>query len=187
MRISAGEHRGRRLRSPKGLRTRPTSDLLRQAIFNVVGARIQGAHVLDLFAGTGALGLEALSRGAAEATFVERDPRALTSLRTNLAGLGAAARARVVTQNALVALGALARAGERFDCVFLDPPYAGEDALRCVEVLAPGGILSENALLIVQAFHKTTLPVRIGTLCGSWNRRYGETRLTVYRKESECT
>jgi 16S rRNA (guanine966-N2)-methyltransferase len=86
-----------------------------------------------------------------------------------------------------VALRALARAGERFDCVFLDPPYAGEDALRCVEVLAPGGILSENALLIVQAFHKTTLPVRIGTLCGSWNRRYGETRLTVYRKESECT
>lgn len=186
MRITAGEHRGRRLRSPKGARTRPTSDLLRQAIFNVLGARIHGARGLDLFAGTGALGLEALSRGAADVTFVERDRAALASLRTNLVGLGLSTRARVVAQETLAALHGLARVGERFDCVFLDPPYAGDLALRCVETLAPGGILSENALLLVQASHKTDLPERVGTLSRAWQRRYGETRLTLYRKEGAC-
>ncbi len=186
MRISAGEHRGRRLQSPKGLRTRPTSDLLRQAIFNVMGARIQGARVLDLYAGTGALGLEALSRGAADATFVERDRSALASLKTNLATLGVSARARVLGQDALTALERLARTGERFDCVFLDPPYADDSAVRCVETLAPGRILSDNAVLFVQAFHRTELPERIGTLRGAWQRRYGDTRLTLYRKETEC-
>ncbi len=188
MRISAGEHRGRRLQSPKGLRTRPTSDLLRQAIFNVVGADIRDARVLDLFAGTGAVGLEALSRGAAHATFVERDRQALASLRANLASLGVEGRARVCAADVGAALGAFVAAGERFACVFLDPPYGGgEDAVRCLEVLAPGSVLSENALLIVQTFHKTELPDRIGTLSRSWNRRYGETRLTVFRKESACT
>jgi 16S rRNA (guanine966-N2)-methyltransferase len=187
MRITAGEHRGRRLQSPKGFRTRPTSDLLRQAIFNVVGARIQGARVLDLFAGTGALGLEALSRGATAATFVEQDRTALTSLQANLSNLGLSARARIVPEEALAALAGLARAGEQFDCVFLDPPYAGDLARRCVETLAPGEILSENAVLVVQAFHRTELSPRIGILSQAWRRRYGETRLTLYRKESACT
>jgi len=186
MRITAGKQRGRRLQSPKGLRTRPTSDLLRQAIFNVVETRVQGGRVLDVFAGTGAVGLEALSRGAAAATFIERDCQALASLRANLASLGVASRARVIAEDALVALGGLAGAGEAFDCVFVDPPYGGDLALRCVEVLAPGRILSENALLVVQAFHKSVLPVRIETLSRWWDRRYGETRLTVYRKESAC-
>lgn len=186
MRITAGEHRGRRLRSPKGWGTRPTSDLLRQAIFNVVGARVACARVLDLFAGTGALGVEALSRGAAEATFVEQDRAALASLRANLADLRLSARARILPRDALAVLTALARAGERYDCVFLDPPYAGDLALQCVERLAPGQILSENAVLLVQAFHKTDLPERAGTLSRAWQRRYGETRLTLYRKEGAC-
>jgi len=186
MRITAGEQRGRRLRSPKGLGTRPTSDLLRQAIFNVVGPRVTGARVLDLFAGTGALGAEALSRGAAEATFVEQDRSALASLRANLADLQLSGRARIVPRDALAALAALTRTGERFDCVFLDPPYAGDLARQCVETLAPGEILSENAVLLVQAFHKTDLPERTGTLSQTWQRRYGETRLTLYLKESAC-
>ena len=186
MRITAGEHRGRRLRSPNGSGTRPTSDLLRQAIFNVLGPRVADARVLDLFAGTGALGVEALSRGAAEATFVEHDRSVLATLHANLADLGLSARARIVAREALAALAALARAGERFDCVFLDPPYAGDLARRCVETLAPGEILSENAVLLVQAFHKTDLPERTGALSRVWHRRYGETRLTLYRKESAC-
>ena len=186
MRITAGEYRGRRLVSPRGLRTRPTSDLLRQAIFNVVGPRIVGARVLDVCAGTGAVGLEALSRGAAHATFVERDRQALACLQTNLASLDAAPRARILPGDALVALAELTRTGERFDCVVVDPPYDGDLALRCVEVLAPGRILSDNALLVVQAFHTTPFPARIDQLSRSWDRRYGETQLIVYRKESEC-
>jgi len=186
MRISAGAYRGRRLQSPKGVRTRPTSDLLRQAIFNVVGSHLQGAHVLDLFAGTGALGLEALSRGAATAAFVERDHAALASLRANLEMLGVSDQARILPMDALAAVERCARNGERFDCVFLDPPYLGGNAARCIEGLAPGMILRENAMLVVQAFHKTALPEQVGTLARSWERRYGETRLTVYRKERPC-
>lgn len=186
MRISAGEHRGRRLRSPRGLRTRPTSDLLRQAIFNVVESQVRGACVLDVFAGTGAVGLEALSRGAAAATFLERDRQAVASLRRNLESLGVTARARVIVGDALASVARLTSAGETFDCVFVDPPYGGDLALRCVEVLAPGRLLSENALLIVQAFHKSALPPRLETLQWCWARRYGETRLTVYRKETAC-
>jgi 16S rRNA (guanine966-N2)-methyltransferase len=96
MRISAGEHRGRRLKSPRGEKTRPTSDRLRQAIFNVVAPRLGGARVLDLYAGTGALGLEALSRGAASAVFAERDREALRSLRANVEALGLASRVRIL-------------------------------------------------------------------------------------------
>ena len=186
MRISAGIYRGQRLQSPKGLRTRPTSDLLRQAIFNVVGPGIEGARVLDLFAGTGAVGLEALSRGAAETTFVERDRQALASLRANLDRLGLTGRARIIPDDALAAAAAFDRSGGRFDCVFLDPPYGNDLAHRCLETLAPGRILSENAVLVVQAFHKTTLPERMGALRRTWQRRYGETRLSLYRKERAC-
>ncbi len=183
MRISAGEHRGRRLLSPKGIKTRPTSDLLRQALFNVLGPRIEGASLLDLFAGTGAVGLEALSRGAAKATFVENDRRAVESLRANLAALKLTARARVLVGDVFSRLAGLEERGERFDCVFLDPPYGvGDLAGRCIEMLAHGAVLGENGALFVQAFHKTVLPEQVGTLRRTWQRRYGESSLSLYAK-----
>jgi 16S rRNA (guanine966-N2)-methyltransferase len=186
MRISSGEHRGRRLHSPKGFRTRPTSEFLRQAIFNRIGERIQKASILDLFAGMGAIGLEALSRGAAAATFVERDRRAVTSLRANLAALDLMGRARVLVGNVVPILEELRAAGECFDFVFLDPPYADDQAVRCIETLAPGDVLSENATLVVQAFHKTVLPDLVGVLRQSGQRRYGESTLTFYVKGVAC-
>ncbi len=182
MRISAGEHRNRRLRSPRGLQTRPTSDRLRQAIFNVLGPTIHGARVLDLFAGSGAFGLDALSRGAAQATFVERDPAALAALRANAAALEVSARVRIVGEEVARALRRLAATGEQFDCVFLDPPYAGPLAAETLESLAPGAILSENAVLSVQAFHKLELADRCGVLVRSWRRRYGDTQFLIYRR-----
>jgi 16S rRNA (guanine(966)-N(2))-methyltransferase RsmD len=159
---------------------------LRQAAFNVLGARILGARVLDLFAGTGAVGLEALSRGAATATFVESDRRALGSLRANLSALNLTPRARVVASSVLPALVRLLQAGELFDCIFLDPPFAGDQAVRCIETLARGGLLSDNAVLVSQAFHKTALPDRVGALRRTWRRRYGENSLTLYIKETVC-
>ncbi|MBI4572515.1 MAG: 16S rRNA (guanine(966)-N(2))-methyltransferase RsmD [candidate division NC10 bacterium] len=186
MRISAGEHRGRRLRGVNGTRTRPTSDLLRQALFNVLGARIHGARVLDLFAGTGAVGLDALSRGAARATFVELDRKALARLRANLAALNLLPQARVLAGDVLPALSRLQAAGETFDCIFVDPPYTGDLAGRCIEILADGALLSDNGALVVQGFHKTALPERVGVLGRTWGRRYGESRLTLYSKETAC-
>ncbi|HSB72750.1 MAG TPA: 16S rRNA (guanine(966)-N(2))-methyltransferase RsmD [Candidatus Methylomirabilis sp.] len=186
MRISSGEHRGRRLKSPRGVRTRPTSEFLRQAIFNTIGGRIRGASVLDLFAGTGAVGLEALSRGAAAATFVERDRQAVASLRANLAALGLTGRARILPSDVLQTLGELQAAGEVFDYVFLDPPYADDQAARCIETLARGTLLSDNGALVAQAFHKTPLPERTGVLLQGWRRRYGESSLAFYVKEATC-
>jgi 16S rRNA (guanine966-N2)-methyltransferase len=186
MRISAGEHRGRRLRTPRGKRTRPTSDLLRQALFNILGERIRDARVLDLFAGSGAVGLEALSRGAATATFVESDRHAVESLQANVVTLKLAECARVMAADVSQVLSRLQAAGERFDCIFLDPPYAGDLAVKCIETLADGTLLSENALLACQAFHKAVLPERVGVLRQTWRRRYGESSLTLYEKESAC-
>jgi 16S rRNA (guanine(966)-N(2))-methyltransferase RsmD len=162
------------------VQTRPTSDLLRQAMFNLVGPRLSGARVLDLYAGTGAIGLEALSRGAAHATFVERERAALASLHDNVRALDVAGRTSVVAADVPVALRRLAAAGQRFDCVFLDPPYGQAAAGACVETLAPGDVLGENALLVVQAFHKEALPAEAGVLRQSWRRRYGESSVTLY-------
>jgi len=186
MRISAGEHRGRRLHTPRDKRTRPTSDLLRQALFNILGARIQHARVLDLFAGSGAVGLEALSRGAATATFVESDRRAVESLQANIVTFRLAECARVMSADVYQTLSRLKAAGERFDCIFLDPPYTGDLAAKCIETLADGTLLSENATLACQAFHKTALPEQVGVLRQTWRRRYGESSLTLYEKESAC-
>ena len=186
MRISAGEHRGRRLQSVKGHRTRPTSDLLRQAVFNVLGARIQGARVLDLFAGTGSVGLEALSRGASQATFVEWDRRAIGILRANLASLKPTGNALVIASDAMQALRRLQAAGETFDCIFLDPPYTGDLAGQCIEILARGVLLGDNGVLVIQAFHKTALPEQVGALRRTWRRRYGGSSLALYMKELAC-
>ena len=186
MRISAGEQRGRRLRSAKGRITRPTSDLLRQALFNVLKDRILEARLLDLYAGTGSVGLEALSRGGARVTFVERDRRAVEALRGNLASLGLTSRARIVVGDVLLSLKRFRAAGETFDCIFLDPPYTGVLAARSIEVLADGALLGDNGILVVQAFHKSALPEKAGVLRRAWHRRYGESSLALYTKEEAC-
>jgi 16S rRNA (guanine966-N2)-methyltransferase len=144
MRIVAGRYKGRRLQGPAGPGLRPTSDGLRETLFNVLGARVEGARVLDGFAGTGAVGLEALSRGAAHALFVERDRRAADLIGRNVEACGAAALSSVARREFA---GLAAREPSRgvFEIVFLDPPY---DATRLDDIvregaqwLAPGGVL----------------------------------------------
>ncbi|QNP43002.1 16S rRNA (guanine(966)-N(2))-methyltransferase RsmD [Sphingomonas daechungensis] len=143
MRIIAGQFRGRPLQAPAGSETRPTADRVREALFSMLASRLgsfEGLRVADLYAGSGALGLEAVSRGAAHATFVENDPRARAAIKANAEKLGVADQVRVIGGSAL----ALPRA-ELFDLVFADPPYAagsGTSALKAVrqaEWLAPGG------------------------------------------------
>jgi len=180
MRVIAGEAKGRRLVAPKGLGTRPTADRVREALFGIVAPRIAGARVLDLFAGSGAVGIEALSRGAARAVFVERDRAALAALRQNLARLGFEPRARVIARDAQAALRDLARAGARFELVFLDPPYAGDLALRTLAALGKGEHLAASALVIVQHRAKAELPEAQGSLRRVRVRRFGETALTFF-------
>jgi 16S rRNA (guanine966-N2)-methyltransferase len=162
MRIVAGTWRGRALQAPPGDTTRPTADRVRQALFDMLlhapwGGRdaIEGVHVLDVFAGTGALGLEALSRGAAFATFIEHDPAALSALRANIATLRADDRAAVVAGNALAARALTAApsatmGGAPCALVFLDPPYGADLVPRALAHLTTGGWIAPGALIVAE-------------------------------------
>lgn len=152
MRIVAGRFKGRALTSPQGAATRPTSDRARAAVFNMLEHSpwrrpIAGARVIDVFAGTGALGLEALSRGAACALFVETAPAALAALRANISAIGAADAARVLVRDA-VGLGRCVE--QAFDVAFLDPPYRKGLAQAALAALCAGGWLATDAIVIVE-------------------------------------
>ncbi|HET7343494.1 MAG TPA: 16S rRNA (guanine(966)-N(2))-methyltransferase RsmD [Methylomirabilota bacterium] len=181
MRIIAGALKGQRLVTPRGATTRPTADQVRIALMDTLAPRLPGARVLDLFAGAGGVGLEALSRGAAHATFVEQDARAVAALRDNVAALGVGAAARVKRGDVLRELQALHQAGERFDVVFLDPPYESGLVESTLESLGGGGLLLGEGWVIAQHFTKRPPAERIGALFAFRTRRFGETTLTFYR------
>src|SRR5262249_18507743 len=123
MRVIAGSARGRRLSAPKGSSTRPTPDRVREALFSILYGQVEEARVLDCFAGTGALGIEALSRGAKSAVFIEHDSPTANLVRQNLQSIGFADKGRVIAKSAASAIADLAKNGERFDLLFFDPPY----------------------------------------------------------------
>ncbi len=184
MRIVAGAWRGRRLLAPSGSTTRPTADRVRQALFDMLlhapwGGRdaVEGTRVLDAFAGTGALGLEALSRGAAHATFMERDRAALTALRANIAACGAADRAIVLAVDATRPPPAEAPCG----LAFLDPPYGEELVPRAVSALRGAGWLAPRALIIAETGEDEALAEPVTILV---SRTHGAARITVWREAS---
>jgi 16S rRNA (guanine966-N2)-methyltransferase len=181
VRIIAGKLKGRRLVTPRGTRTRPTADQVRIALMDTLTPWLPQARLLDLFAGPGGVGLEALSRGAAHATFVEEDPRAAAALRENVAALGVEPRARLLRLDVARALDRLARAGERFDVVFLDPPYETELAAMTLDRLGGGALTPAGALVIAQHLTKRPPPASPGVLSAFRTRRFGETTLTFFR------
>ena len=184
MRIIGGHDRGRRLRAPRGQTTRPTADRVRVSLFDVLGPAVAGTRVLDLFAGTGAVGIEALSRGAARVVFVEKDQAALRALRANLAALGASrAAARVMAGDVLHVLGDLPAQEEPFDLVFIDPPYATSLAGRVLAALAAARICRAGGEVIVQHSTRTALPSVQGFVDHRRARRFGDTALTFLRAE----
>ena len=177
MRIIAGTEGGRRLRCPPGRGTRPTSDRVREALFSILGPPAEHTRVLDLFAGAGTLGLEALSRGAAFALFVERDRAALRCLRENIESLGYQKRSRVTVGDGIRELG---RAHDGFDWVFLDPPYASDLADQALAKLSDSPLLRANATVVVEHDHRTPPSVPDG-LEKTESRRYGDTTISLYR------
>lgn len=177
MRIIAGTHRGRRLAAPKGEHTRPTSDRVREALFNLVGP-VEDAAVLDLYAGSGALGLEALSRGARRCVFVESDGAACRVIRVNLEALGVTS-ALVLRRDAVGALREEVAAGRRYDLVLLDPPYGcwHEAKPRLAELLPQ--VVAASGVVVVEtdARVEPELPLALVT-----TRRYGCARLTLFHQ-----
>ena len=177
MRVIAGRFGGRRLSAPRGGRTRPTADRVREALFSVLGD-LAGARVLDLFAGSGALGIEALSRGAAEATFVDTAPAALRALRDNLAALEIGAQAAEVCRaDARGFLRSARKAGREYDLVFLDPPYRRAAALtRDLDRDLPA-VLSPGARVAVETGRQAPLGLALPLLD---ERRYGDTLIRIH-------
>jgi 16S rRNA (guanine(966)-N(2))-methyltransferase RsmD len=181
MRIIAGALKGQRLVTPRGHRTRPTADQVRIALMDTLMPSLAGARFLDLFAGAGGVGLEALSRGAARAVFVERDAEAAQALRRNVTALRLAGETRVLAMDVGRALHRLAADGERFDLVFLDPPYGAGLVEDTLVRLGAGDHLTLDAVVVAQHFTKHAPPERVGTLAAYRARRFGETTLTFFR------
>ncbi|MBB6145801.1 16S rRNA (guanine(966)-N(2))-methyltransferase RsmD [Silvibacterium bohemicum] len=183
MRVIAGIYRSRPLIAPKGLDTRPTSDRLRETLFNVLAPRIEGAIFLDLYAGSGAVGVEAISRGAREVVFVENAEPALKAIRQNLTSLGIKGGYALEPRSAAAVLKRLATAGKKADIVFLDPPYADgkeyENALtllggECVSILAP------EAIVIAEHIKKHELAEQYGSLHRYRLLKQGDAALSFY-------
>lgn len=183
MRIGGGRFRGRSVRAPTGRATRPTSGRLKKSLFDILAPRLEDARFLDLFAGAGAVGLEALSRGAAHVTFVERGRHAAKSIQANLAALGLTGKAELSLKDAASAVAALQKKGERFDLVFVDPPYGeGADA-RLLAKIEAAELLTADGLLIVEHHHKTSLPDACGSLKQMRQVRAGESCLSFYARK----
>jgi 16S rRNA (guanine(966)-N(2))-methyltransferase RsmD len=183
MRIVAGKFRSRQLKSLKGLALRPTSDMLRETLFNILGPRVEGSRFLDLFAGTGAIGIEAISRGAVLAIFVENHSATVRLLRENLASLEIASEARVITTDAAAAIARLEKeSAAAFDFVFLDPPYAHEkDYQATLCALEKSSLLTESALVIAEHHKKSALPKSIDRLKQIRVLVRGDAALSIYR------
>ncbi len=188
MRIIAGVHRGRRLQGPTGQAIRPTSDRVKEALFSILGQRTPQARVLDLYAGTGAIGIEALSRGATHVTFVEQNRQALRLLDANLRTCGMEAHAQVCACRVEQFFRRGTQWAGPYDIIFCDPPYDLVPDLVQVINGWEAGWFTDRAVVILEHARKTAVPDRIGPLTQRKRYDYGDTALTVFdigRKEPQ--
>ncbi len=175
MRVIAGRYGGRRLQAPRGAATRPTSDRVREALFSILGGRTAGARVLDLFAGSGALGIEALSRGAAEATFVDSAAPAIRAVKANLEAVGAEAEVRRAEARRFLA--DASGAARQYDLVFLDPPYRLAREMGGALTTALPSVLAPEALVVAESDRRGPLGLDLPLVD---ERRYGDTLIRIY-------
>ena len=189
MRVIAGTYRSRILKSLKGQALRPTSDRLRETLFNVLGPAVTGARFLDIFAGTGAVGIEAISRGATEVVFIENHAPAAALIRKNLDSLGVRSGATVLGVDALRGLETLAAGrkggGCQFDFVFFDPPYAAtEEYTRVLRFLGSAPFLAPGSIVIAEHRHNFELPARACALVRYRVLKQGDAALSFYRQSA---
>ncbi len=180
MRIIAGACRNRRIQGLPGLATRPTPDRVREALFNILAPRTPDTHFLDLYAGSGANGIEALSRGAASATFVEQSAEAARIIRTNLQHLGLTPRATVRHQALPGALADLPAPSGGYGLVFADPPYGRDDYRDLLEALSASVVLAQDAWVVIEHSVRTPPPGAVGRFAPGQTRRYGDTALSFF-------
>lgn len=189
MRISAGSAKGRRTatkklfaKGPGGERLRPTSSKVREALFDILRDSVEGATFVDLYAGTGTVGFESLSRGAAKAVFIEPDPAMIQTMKRNAHDFGFSEKVQIVQGRADEFLTKAASVHEKYDIFFLDPPYQSDEIEEVLPLLGRKELLQEDGIVIVEHFFKKKLPKHEGFLKMHKNYRYGDTMLTLYKK-----
>ena len=185
MRIIGGSASGRTLKAPAGAQTRPTSDRVREALFSILGTPPDDAQILDLFAGSGGLGLEALSRGAQKVVFVDQNNAALQALRQNIETLGFGSSTEVHRADAPQQLKRLLTGPLRFHWIFIDPPYASSLASECLQILSGATLLTSEGLIVVEHDRRSPPDEVYASLIRSDTRRYGDTSLSFYERISE--
>ncbi len=179
-RVISGTAKGHNLKSVKGMGTRPTSDRVKESMFNILAGTVAGKRVLDLFAGTGGLGIEALSRGAKTAVFVDKCHSCCETIRENLVHTKLARLAEVMAEDVQAALEKLSRRGHQFDLVFLDPPYGKGLVLKTLASLEKNGLLSESSLLVAEHGRNEDIS-EAGSFQLIRRETYGNTALSFYR------
>lgn len=179
MRVITGTARGRKLKEPANYDIRPTTDNVKESIFNIIQFDIEGRRVLDLFAGTGQLGIECLSRGAASATFVDQSKEAIALVKANLKTCGF--EARVVTDDSISFLSR----GGKYDLIILDPPYATNLLDKALEIINSVDILSEGGIIICESGREKTMPEVKAPYKRGREYNYGKVKLTVYSRETD--
>lgn len=183
-RVISGKAKGLKLISPKGNSTRPTLDRVKESVFNIIASLVHGSHVLDLFSGTGSLGIEALSRGAEKAIFVDLDSECCNIIKENLSKtrLGTSSKAAEVSKtNAFDIIVNLAQNRIRFDIIFVDPPYNSGLAKKALEIISENDIIKENVIIIVEtAFNEVLGDIKYLSLVRE--KLYGSTKISFYRK-----
>ena len=185
MRIIGGTARGRRLKAPKGRALRPTAARVKEALFNILPRDLSGVKVLDLFAGTGNVTVEALSRGAAEAILIDASAQSTKTIRENLRRLDLADRAKVWTAPVSRALRLLARQQETFDIIFLDPPYDQRLVETTIQMVARGGLLRDSGTLIAEHSTREKIAQNYDALMLRDQRRYGDTLLSFFKFDAK--
>jgi 16S rRNA (guanine966-N2)-methyltransferase len=179
LKIIGGKFKGRSLKTPPSSSTRPTQGVLREAVFNICQNQIEGAHFLDIYAGSGAVGFEAISRGAEKITFIEKNRKAALCIQENATSLDVKSQVKIISFDALSALKTLK---EAFDIVYIDPPYE-TSTVQCIEILLTNNLLKESAIVFVEERSTHSVPPQFSNLLLKNSRRFGEALLHQYNKK----
>jgi len=181
LRVISGSAKGHRLKTLKGMATRPTSGMVKEALFNIISSRVAGSHVLDLFAGSGGLGIEALSRGAVRAVFIDLSPVCCRIIRENLAHTRLAGKAEVYAMDYSDAILKMCRERRKFDIIMMDPPYRKNFVQEALKLLTNNDIMMDDGMIIAEHGASDDVPDACDRFRAVDRRTYGDTMITIYK------